>query len=330
MTTGSRQPSNWPLAGGLVVGVIADALLGDPARRHPVALFGQAVAALERHVYADNRCGGAGFTAASVLLAAGPAVAAGRLTRRSRTAQLALVTTATWAVTGARSLAAEAARIQRLLADGDLPAARGFLPNLCGRDPAGLDGAGIARAVVESVAENTSDAIVAPLLWGALSGPAGLVGYRAVNTLDAMVGHHSPRYERFGWASARLDDLANWAPAQVTALLAATCSPVVGGRPPIAWQTARCDGPRHPSPNAGWCEAAFAGALGVQLGGTLSYAGRVEHRPVLGAGPPPGPADIARAIRLSRAITAAVTPLAAAVALAGRPAHTAPPSARAS
>jgi len=316
MITGSRQPTNWPLAGGLVVGVIADALLGDPARRHPVALFGQAVAALEQHVYADNRCHGAGFTAASVLLAAGPAVAAARLTRRNRAAHLALVTTATWVVTGARSLAAEAARIQRLLASGDLEAARGFLPNLCGRDAASLDGAGIARAVVESVAENTSDAIVAPLLWGALGGPAGLVGYRAVNTLDAMVGHHSPRYERFGWASARLDDLANWAPAQVTALLAATCSPVVGGRPPIAWQTARQDGPRHPSPNAGWCEAAFAGALGLQLGGTLSYAGRVEHRPVLGAGPLPGPADITRAIHLSRAITAVVTPLAAAVALA--------------
>jgi adenosylcobinamide-phosphate synthase len=323
MSTGSRQPANWPLAGGLVAGVIADALLGDPARRHPVALFGQAVAALERHVYADDRCHGAGFTAASVLLAAGPAVAAARLTRRNGTARLALAATATWAVTGARSLTAEAARIQRLLAAGDLLAARGFLPHLCGRDPAGLDSAGIARAVVESVAENTSDAIVAPLLWGALGGPAGLAGYRAVNTLDAMVGHHSPRYERFGWASARLDDLASWAPAQVTARLAATCSPVVGGHPHVTWQTARQDGPRHPSPNAGWCEAAFAGALGVQLGGTLSYAGRVERRPTLGAGPPPGPTDIARAIRLSRAITAVITPLAAAVALASAPASAA-------
>jgi adenosylcobinamide-phosphate synthase len=316
MTTGSRQPSNWPLTGGLIAGVIADALLGDPARCHPVGLFGQGAAWLERHVYADTRRRGAGFTTASVLLAAGPVVAAARLTRRHRTARLALVATATWAVTGARSLAVEAARIQRLLATGDLPGARRFLPHLCGRDPADLGSAGIASAVVESVAENTSDAIVAPLLWGALGGPAGLTGYRAVNTLDAMVGHHSPRYERFGWAPARLDDLANWAPAQVTALLAAACSPVVGGLPPVTWQTARQDGPRHPSLNAGWCEAAFAGALGVQLGGPLSYAGRVEHRPSLGAGPPPGPADIARAIRLSRAITAVVTPLAAAVALA--------------
>jgi adenosylcobinamide-phosphate synthase len=316
MTTGSRRPPNWPLAGGLVAGVIADALLGDPVRRHPVALFGQAVAALEQRVYADDRCRGAGFTGASVLLAIAPAVAALRFVRRNAAGRLAVAATATWAVTGARSLAIEAARIQRLLAVGDLPAARQFLPHLCGRDPADLDSTGIARAVVESVAENTSDAIVAPLLWGALSGTAGLTAYRAVNTLDAMVGHHSPRYERFGWASARLDDLANWAPAQVTALLAGACSPAVGGSPAVTWHTARKFGPAHPSPNAGWCEAAFAGALGVQLGGTLSYAGRVEHRPALGAGPPPGPDDIARAIRLSRAITTVMTPLAGAVALA--------------
>ena len=324
MTAGSPQPSNWPRASGLVVGVVADALLGDPARCHPVGLFGQAATALERHVYADSRWRGAGFTAASVLLATGPLAAAAQLTRRNLTARLAVAATATWAVTGARSLAAEAGRIQRLLSAGDVPAARHLLPRLCGRDPAGLDTAGIARAVVESVAENTSDAIVAPLLWGALGGPVGLTGYRAINTLDAMVGHHSPRYERFGWASARLDDVANWTPARVTALLAAACSPAVGGQPAFTWQTAQKDGPRHPSPNAGWCEAAFAGALGVQLGGTLSYGKRVEHRPGLGAGRAPAPADIARAVRLSRAITAVATALAAALALAGAPARVQP------
>ena len=141
--------------------------------------------------------------------------------------------------------------MDRALLAGDLPGARRLLPNLVGRDPAGLDAAGIARAVVESVAENTSDAIVAPLLWGALAGPPGLAGYRAANTLDAMVGHHSPRYEQFGWASARLDDVVNWAPARVTALLAAACAPVVGGRPAAAWRIALDYGPRHPSPNAG-------------------------------------------------------------------------------
>jgi len=119
-----------------------------------------------------------------------------------------------------------------------------MLPSLCGRDPQDLDHAQITRAVVESVAENTSDAIVAPLIWGALAGPSGMSGYRAVNTLDAMAGHHSPRYERFGRASARLDDVANWVPARITALLAAACSPAVGGRPRPTWQA--------PAPATAW------------------------------------------------------------------------------
>ncbi len=131
-----------------------------------------------------------------------------------------------------------------------------------------------------------------------------------------MVGHHSPRYERFGWASARLDDVVNWAPARVTALLAAACAPVVGGRPGAAWQIALRLRPGHPSPNAGWCEAAFAGALGVRLGGPLSYAGQAEHRPELGTGRAPQAADIARASRLCRSVTAAATALAVAVAAA--------------
>jgi adenosylcobinamide-phosphate synthase len=305
---------DWPLACGLVAGVIADAVAGDPRRGHPVAMFGTAAAAIERRVYADSRPRGAAFTAACVTLAAAPAAAASRACAARPLPRLAAAATLTWTVTGARSLAAEATRVRRALSGGDLPAARRLLPSLCGRDPAGLDVAGITRAVVESVAENTGDAIVGPLLWGALAGPAGLAGYRAVNTLDAMAGHHSPRYERFGWASARLDDVANWGPARVTAALAAACAPVVGGRRAVAWRTALDFGDRHPSPNAGWCEAAFAGALGVRLGGPLSYAGRAEHRPVLGAGRPPEPGDIARAVRLCRAVTASATVLAAAVA----------------
>lgn len=310
--------SDWPLACGLIAGVVADALAGDPRRGHPVALFGQAAMAIERHVYADSRARGTAFTASCVALAAGPALAVSRRVSPVSGAMPRLAVTAalTWTVTGARSLAAEAERIRRALAAGDVPAARRMLPNLCGRDPAHLDTAGITRAVVESVAENSGDAIVGPLLWGALAGPAGLAAYRAVNTLDAMVGHRSPRYERFGWASARLDDVANWAPSRLTALLAAACAPVVGGSPPVAWRTARDFGSRHPSPNAGWCEAAFAGALGVRLGGPLSYAGRAEHRPVLGTGRPPEPADIARAVRLCRAVTAGATVLAAAIAAA--------------
>ncbi len=294
-----------------MAGVLADALLGDPRRGHPVALFGQAATRIERRLYADDKTRGAAFTACCEALAIAPALAAARLFGHHPVARLAVAGTVAWAVTGARSLTVEAARIQRALQVYDLPGARRLLPSLVGRDPAGLDAAGIARAVVESVAENTSDAIVAPLLWGALAGPPGLAGYRAANTLDAMVGHHSPRYEQFGWASARLDDVVNWAPARVTALLAAACAPVVGGRPAAAWRIALDYGPRHPSPNAGWCEAAFAGALGVQLGGPLSYAGRAENRPELGDGRPPEAADIARASRLCRSVTFAATALAA-------------------
>jgi len=327
---GAAWSADWPLAGGIVAGMLADALLGDPRRGHPVALFGQAATLLERGMYADSKTRGAAFTACCEALAIAPALAAARLARRAPIApapggarlsrrrpigQLATAGAFTWAVTGARSLTAEADRIQRCLLAGDLAGARRLLPNLCGRDPARLDEAGIARAVVESVAENCSDAIVAPLLWGALAGPLGLAAYRGANTLDAMVGHHSPRYERFGWASARLDDVANWAPARVTALLAAACAPVVGGRAAATWRLATDYGPRHPSPNAGWCEAAFAGALGVRLGGPLSYSGRVEHRPELGVGRPPEPADIARASRLCRAVTAGATALAASMAL---------------
>jgi len=302
-------------AGGLLAGVVADALLGDPRRGHPVALFGRAATVIEDRVYADRRARGAVFAAGCVTLAAGPALAAARLCAARPAAALTLTAASTWTVVGARSLTTEARRIRMALLAGDLATARRLLPGLCGRDPELLDAAGIARAVVESLAENCSDAIVAPLLWGALAGPAGLAGYRAVNTLDAMIGHHSARYDRFGWAAARLDDVANWAPARLTALLAAVCAPVVSGDPAAALATTRAYARRHPSPNAGWCEAAFAGALGVRLGGALSYAGRTEQRPELGTGPVPAAADIARATRLCRAVATAAAALTAALAV---------------
>jgi adenosylcobinamide-phosphate synthase len=309
---------DWPLACGLIAGAIADAIAGDPERGHPVAMFGRLMTAVEDRVYADRVGPGIVYAASGVLAGAGPLLLAARGIRARPAPRAAVTTATTWAAIASRSLGAAARQIGTALEDGDLAQARSALPGLCGRDPEHLDAAGITRAVVESVAENTSDAIVAALLWGAIAGPAGLSGYRAVNTLDAMVGHHSPRYERFGCASARLDDVANWIPARVTALLAAACSPVVGGRPGFTWQTARDDGPHHPSPNAGWCEAAFAGALGVRLGGVLSYAGRTEHRPEVGNGRPPSAADIGRAVRLSRAVTASATALAATLALPGR------------
>jgi adenosylcobinamide-phosphate synthase len=306
----------WPLALGLAVGVAADALFGDPRRGHPVAAFGRAAAALEARDYADTRPRGAAHTAICVLAVAAPAALLHRRTRRGpAVAEVAAVASAVWAVTGARSLHHEAERAADALQKNDLPAARDVLPSLCGRDPSQLTAVEITRAVIESVAENTSDAVVAPLLWGALAGLPGLAAYRAVNTLDAMVGHRSARYLKFGWASARLDDVANWLPSRVTAALTAACAPIVPGPAATTWRTVRRDSGRHPSPNAGWCEAAFAGALGVRLGGTNVYGGVAEMRPELGEGDLPEPADIRRAILLSRAVTVSATVLSMLVAL---------------
>ena len=127
----------------------------------------------------------------------------------------------------------------------------------------------------------------------------------AVNTLDAMIGHRSPRYRRFGWAAARLDDVANYVAARLTAVLTAACAPVVGGSPLGAIKAWRRDARRHPSPNAGVVEAAFAGALGVRLGGPTQYHYELQIRPVLGDGAAPTVVDLQRAVRLSRAVQAA-------------------------
>ena len=301
------------LAAGLLLGAALDAVLADPRRGHPVAAFGAAASRAEAALWADSR--GRGMTMVAVCLAPVAAAGlAGQLARGRPAASVAVTAMATWAVLGGTSLAREAQAIGRLLDDGDLAAARRRLPALCGRDPDRLDAAGLARATVESVAENTSDAVVAPLLWGAVLGLPGLLGYRAVNTLDAMIGHHSPRYERFGWAAARLDDAANLIPARVTGLLAAGLAPAVGGSPRHALAMLRRDGGKHPSPNAGRCEAAFAGSLAVQLGGQNVYHGQTEQRGLLGDGGPPDAADIARAVRLSRLVSTAAAVLAAVIA----------------
>ncbi|MFE1289000.1 cobalamin biosynthesis protein [Streptomyces sp. NPDC058751] len=284
---------------GAAAGLLGDLLLGDPRRGHPVAAFGRAAAAVERTLWRDHRGWGALHTAVCVGGATGLAALASRRVRTSPAASVALTAAATWAVVGGTSLGREARAIGGALAAGDLGVARERLPHLCGRDPQALDADGVARAVVESVAENTSDAVVGALVWGAVGGVPGLVAFRAVNTLDAMVGHKSPRHRRYGWASARLDDLAGWPGARLTAVLAA----VAGPDPRGAVRAWRADAREHPSPNAGPVEASFAGALGVRLGGTLSYGGRVEHRPVLnGAGRAVHVRDIERAVRLSRRV----------------------------
>jgi len=273
-----------------------------------VAGFGRSVQALEGRIYADDRVRGVAFAAAGV----GGAVLVGAAAERgSGRFRIAVVAAATWAVLGARSLRAEGRAVSDLLAAGDLPAARQQLTHLVGRDPSGLDADEIARAALESIAENTCDAIVAPLFWGAVAGVPGLLGYRAANTLDAMVGYRSPRYARFGWAAARLDDALNLVPARLTAVLVAAVAPLAGGSASGAVQAAVRDGHRHPSPNSGYGEAAYAGALGLQVGGRNVYAGRVEERPVLGAGRRPEPADLGRATRLCAAVTVAAAALAA-------------------
>ncbi len=304
---------------GMLAGVAVDALVGDPRRAHPVALYGSGVAALERRLYAPSRARGAAFTAVAVVAPVLAGAVVERVTRRRPAVRAVATAAATWAVLGGTTLRREASAMATALERNDLTAARARLTHLCARDPDGLGRQEISRATVESVAENTGDAVVAPLFWGAVAGVPGLLGYRAVNTLDAMVGYRSPKYAAFGWASARLDDVANWIPARLTALLTGLVAPVVGGDPLRTWGTWRRDGGAHPSPNAGQCEAAAAGALGIRLGGANTYQGRTEMRPVLGSGPAPDVFDIRRAATLSGAIGVAAAVLAFAAAAPRRP-----------
>lgn len=276
----------------VALGLVADRLFGEPpAAMHPVVAFGRVMRRVERSLYRDRRAAGV----AHALIGAGVGVAAGGL--------VGSTAVATWVAVAGRALGSAATAVGSALVDGDLDRARELLPALVGRDPSTLDEKEIARAVVESVAENTVDAVVAPALWAAVAGAPGALGYRAVNTLDAMVGHHSARYENYGWASARLDDVAGWVPARATAAL------VAGVRPAAAravWTAVRTQAPAHPSPNAGVAEAAFAAALGLRLGGTNRYGDRVEIRPPLGTGRPAEAGDIARAVALSRDVTLAL------------------------
>ncbi|MCG7595861.1 cobalamin biosynthesis protein [Mycobacterium sp. PSTR-4-N] len=309
-------------AAGVAVGVLADAVFGDPQRGHPVAMFGRAASALERRMYADNQYAGVAFTSALLGAVTLAAAGVGRLSRRGSAAgEVAWVAAATFTALGGTSLARTGDRMADLVGRGDLVGARELLPSLCGRDPAVLDGGGLTRAALESIAENTSDAQVGPLLWAALGGAPGVLLYRAANTLDAMVGNKSPRYRRFGWAAARFDDLLNLAAARVTGLLVVACAPLVGGSPRGAIRAWRRDAARHPSPNAGVAEASFAGALGIQLGGPTQYAHELEIRPTLGTGRAPDAGDLRQAVRLSRAVQIAAAAAAVSVACrTGRPA----------
>jgi adenosylcobinamide-phosphate synthase len=199
-----------------------------------------------------------------------------------------------------RSLYDHVVPVRNALAAGDLAGARRAVSMIVGRDPARLDAPGIARSAIESTAENASDGVVAPAFWFAVLGLPGLVAYKAINTADSMIGHRSPRHEAFGWAAARLDDLVNLVPARLSGILFMLAAPVVGGRIRTAFSIMRRDARRHRSPNAGWPEAATAGALGIALAGPRTYASGTVDDPFLNptGRHDPGAHDIARALRL--------------------------------
>jgi adenosylcobinamide-phosphate synthase len=292
-------------AGALLIGLVIEALLAWPARLHarighPVTWLGTLIAALDARLndpaHSDGLRRALGtVTALAVIGVAAAAGWAAQTLLPGGWAGMVLLGVLIWPLVAARSLHDHVAAVARPLAAGDIAAARAAVAMIVGRDPARLDSAGIARAATESLAENASDGVIAPLVWGLIAGLPGIAAYKAINTLDSMIGHRTPRHEAFGWAAARIDDVANWVPARLTGLLFA----LAVGRPGPALACMAADARRHRSPNAGWPEAAMAGALGVRLSGPRVYADRAAEEPWLnGAAPDPGPRDLARALAL--------------------------------
>lgn len=275
-----------------------DRLLGEPpTAAHPVALFGSAMTKLEQHLYGDERRRGVVYTAAGVGIGAGVGILA-----RKSAGPVASTVGVSWLAMAGKMLESESRRVAEALDDGDLVEARRRVGMLVGRRTDDLGESDIARAVIESLAENTTDAVIATMFWGTIAGAAGAASHRCINTMDAMVGHHNPRFERFGWASARLDDLANWLPARLTTVAVIVARP---RRAVDVVRTVRRDAAKHPSPNGGLVEAAFAAALGLQLGGLNIYDGKVDDRGLLGDGKQPAGSDIERAVVLARHVAVA-------------------------
>ncbi|KAA0969557.1 cobalamin biosynthesis protein CobD [Aureimonas fodinaquatilis] len=288
----------------LLVAMLVDALLGWPNRLfaaigHPVTWLGRVVTLADKHMN-HARHGHwrrlAGLVATIAIV--GASAAAGFLLQEllpGGWAGVLLLGILAWPLVALRSLYEHVAAVWRPLAVDDLGAARGTVAMIVGRDPSGLDQAGIARAALESLAENTSDGIVAPVFWGVLLGLPGIAAYKAINTLDSMIGHRTPRHEQFGWAAARLDDLVNLIPARLTGLLFAAMSRRPGTSLSVMWR----DAPGHRSPNAGWPEAAMAGALNVRLSGPRVYAShRVDEPWINEKAPDPDAADLAAGLAL--------------------------------
>jgi adenosylcobinamide-phosphate synthase len=265
----------------LLAGVALDLAIGDPRwLPHPVRGFGWLVGKLERVWRASGlplRIAGAAFTVTAVAIAGAIVGTSLHWLPRPYVAVYWI-----FALLALRDLDFEATLVVRALRSGDLPEARRLLARIVGRDTATLDEGEIVRATIETVAENLSDAVIAPLLYLGLAGPVGMAVYKAINTLDSMVGYRNERYREFGWASARLDDVANFVPARLSALLVWTCAGLLryGVRRSVA-VTLR-DARHQPSPNSGYPEAAVAGALGVRLGGLNYYRGVASPKAYLG------------------------------------------------
>ena len=314
-------------AAAMLCALLIDAAIGWPARLfarigHPVTWLGALIARLDRGLNRDGaapraRQAAGGLTVLLVIAAA--ALPAALLQAAllhalggAGWAAAAALGVLAWPLVAARSLHEHVAAVARPLAAGDLAAARAAVAMIVGRDPARLDAAGTARAALESLAENASDGVIAPLFWGALLGLPGIAAYKAVNTMDSMIGHRTARHEDFGKAAARLDDLVNLAPARLTGLLFAAAAP----RPGAAARVMARDAGAHRSPNAGWPEGAMAGGLGVRLSGPRVYADRVAQEPWLNAGAPdPGAAALGAGLRLYLRAMALVGALLTAAAL---------------
>ncbi|SDY30919.1 adenosylcobinamide-phosphate synthase [Citreimonas salinaria] len=286
-------------------GLLIDAALGWPDRLyarigHPVTWLGRAVSAAERRLNRGTRArrmaAGAVVCAGVVALAAVPAALV-QAALPGGWIGVTLGAILAWPLIAARSLHDHVAAVARPLMAGDTGGARAAVAMIVGRDPAQLDTAGMGRAAIESLAENASDGVVAPVFWGAVAGLPGIAAYKAINTLDSMIGHRNDRFEAFGKVSARLDDVANWVPARLTGLLFSLAS----GRPRACLSVMRRDAPAHRSPNAGWPEAAMAAALIIRLSGPRIYGDRVADEPWLnGTAGDPVPSDMDRALALYR------------------------------
>lgn len=294
-------------AAGALAGLAIDRTFGEPPNAiHPLIAVGHGLTWLESRLYADNRRSGVAHLSVAIATGAGVGVAL-----RCAIGAGPATALATAIATGSRMLGEVANEVGDALVADDLAGAREALRSLAGRDASSLDEPEIARAVIESVAENTVDATTATLFWAVIGGAPLVIVHRVTNTLDAMIGHHNDRYEHFGWAAARLDDALNWAPARLTAFAIAATRPT---RFREIVDVVRRDGPQHPSPNGGRVEAAMAAAMQIRLGGTNRYGDRVEHRGVLGDGRAPTGTDIATAVRTADVATAIVAALAATAA----------------